>query len=28
MQAGLSVLGRRRSAPETMTTRRSYLSCP
>ena len=28
MQVGLAILGRRRSAPETMTTSRSYLSCP
>jgi hypothetical protein len=28
MLGGLAILGRRRSAPETMTTRRSYLSCP
>jgi hypothetical protein len=28
MQAGLSVLGRRRSAPETMSTGQPYLFCP
>ena len=28
MLGGLAILGRRRSAPETMTTGRTYLSCP